>query len=90
MLVPALFAMAATVGEGGLPADLGAFTAEASAWLLDGETVPRDYRVRLLRMPPPERLQAIVFLRRAGLLTDDAWSLADILKPASADEESAP
>lgn len=89
MLVPALFVMVASVGGETIPADLGAFTEEASGWLLDGETVPRDYRTRLMRMPPPERLQAIVFLRRAGLLTDDAWSLVDILKPASVPEESA-
>ncbi|MFD2813511.1 hypothetical protein ACFSYD_01195 [Paracoccus aerius] len=38
-------------------------------------------------MPPEARLQALVFLRRAGLLTADAWPLADILNPAPAAPE---
>ncbi|WP_237168317.1 hypothetical protein [Paracoccus shandongensis] len=57
---------------------------EATGWLLEGEPLPPDYRVRLMRMPPEARLQALVFLRRAGLLTADPWALSDILAPAPA------
>ena len=38
-------------------------------------------------MEPSVRLQALVFLRRAGLLTADPWPLEDILKPAIAAQE---
>lgn len=90
MLLPALFALAAGVADASppLPPEVAAFTDEAAGWLLAGERLPPDYRVRLLRMRPADRLQVIVFLRRAGLLSDAAWSLADILKPAPAVPEA--
>lgn len=62
--------------------DAAALAEDATGWLLDGRALPRDYRVRLMRMPPEARLQALVFLRRAGLLTSGAWALSDILDPA--------
>ncbi|MFC3628541.1 hypothetical protein ACFOM8_03690 [Paracoccus angustae] len=58
---------------------------EATDWLLEGESLPPDYRTRLMRMPPEARLQALVFLRRTGLLTTDPWTLSDVLDPAPAD-----
>jgi hypothetical protein len=64
--------------------DAAALADEATGWLLDGESLPPDYRARLMRMPPEARLQALVFLRRAGLLTSDPWALSDILDPAPA------
>lgn len=64
------------------PPAIADYAEEASGWLLDGESLPPDYRIRLMQMPPAARLQAIVFLRRAGLLTADPWTLDDILKPA--------
>jgi hypothetical protein len=64
--------------------DAAALADEATGWLLDGEPLPPDYRARLMRMPPEARLQALVFLRRAGLLTSDPWALSDILDPAPA------
>ncbi|MFC3168170.1 MULTISPECIES: hypothetical protein [Paracoccus] len=65
--------------------DAAALAEDATAWLLEGEPLPPDYRIRLMRMPPEARLQALVFLRRAGLLTADAWALSDVLDPAAAD-----
>lgn len=61
-----------------------AFADEATAWLLNGEPLPADYRARLMAMPPEARLQVLVFLRRAGLLTADAWALSDVLDPGAA------
>ena len=69
--------------EGALLPDAALLADEATAWLLEGEPLPADYRTRLMAMPPEARLQALVFLRRAGLLTADAWSLSDILNPAA-------
>lgn len=63
--------------------DAAAYAEAASDWLLDGRQLPPDYRVRLLQMSPEARLQTLIFLRRAGLLKADAWSLQDILRPAS-------
>ncbi|MDO5648395.1 hypothetical protein [Paracoccus sp. (in: a-proteobacteria)] len=82
---PELVLMAALAGE---PDPLTAFTNDATEWLLAGESLPRDYRLRLLAMDPADRIQAIVFLRRAGLLTDRAWPLDDLLRDTPAPTEN--
>lgn len=84
MLFPALLTAALAASPDIAPAspELSAFTEEASAWLLEGEPLPRDYRLRLMRMHPADRLQAIVFLRRSGLLRGDVWRLEEVLAPA--------
>ncbi|TBN48995.1 hypothetical protein EYF88_12860 [Paracoccus sediminis] len=64
--------------------EAAALAADATGWLLEGKSLPPDYRVRLMAMPPEARLQALIFLRRSGLLTSDAWALPDILDPAPA------
>ena len=64
--------------------DAAALADEATGWLLEGEPLPPDYRTRLMQMPPEARLQALVFLRRAGLLTTDPWALSDVLDPGPA------
>lgn len=88
MLFPAILAVATvSVLTDGLPPDVAVYAEEASGWLLEGRELPPDYRVRLLQMPPAQRLQAIVFLRRAGLLTDKAWPLEDLLRPAQSSRE---
>lgn len=58
------------------------FIEEAAGWLLNGERLPVDYRLRLLAMEPEQRAQALVYLRRIGLLTDRPWSIEDLLRPA--------
>ncbi|MDQ1900964.1 hypothetical protein RAH32_10970 [Paracoccus sp. WLY502] len=75
--------------EAALLPDAAALADDATGWLLEGEALPPDYRARLMRMPPEARLQALVFLRRSGLLTSDAWALSDILDPAPG-QEAAP
>lgn len=89
MLTMAFLVVAANAGEptASLPPEIAGYAQEASELLLAGETLPRDYRVRLMGMEPSVRLQALVFLRRAGLLTADPWPLEDILKPAIAAQE---
>lgn len=72
--------------ESALLPDAAAMADDAKGWLLEGEALPPDYRARLMRMPPEARLQALVFLRRAGLLTSDAWALSDVLDPAPGQE----
>lgn len=72
--------------EPALLPDAAALADDATGWLLEGEALPPDYRARLMRMPPEARLQALVFLRRSGLLTSDAWALSDILDPAPGQE----
>lgn len=68
--------------------DAAALADEATGWLLEGEPLPPDYRARLMAMPPEARLQALVFLRRAGLLTADPWPLSDILDPSPAGKDA--
>lgn len=92
MLFPAILAFAgATVPAAqteGLPPAVAAYAEEASSWLLEGRDLPRDYRLRLLKMPPAERLQVIIFLRRSGLLVDKAWPLDDLLRPVQPSGET--
>lgn len=59
-----------------------AFNVEASDWLLAGEGLPVDWRYRLKMMEPADRLLALIFLRRSGLLVGQGWAVEDILTPA--------
>lgn len=70
--------------------DAAAYAEDATQRLLAGETLPPDYRLQLMAMSPDARLQTLIFLRRAGLLTADAWPLADILGPATPATEMTP
>ncbi len=65
-----------------MPMPLDEFTAQANGWLLSGQGLPRDYRVTLMQMDSADRISAIAYLRRIGLMTDSPWSLDDLLRPA--------
>ena len=58
------------------------FAADANGWLLSGQGLPRDYRVTLMQMDSADRISAIAYLRRIGLLNDTPWTLDDLLRPA--------
>ena len=83
MVMAAALAGSAPADQALLP-DAAALANDATGWLLEGEPLPADYRARLMAMPPEARLQALVFLRRAGLLTTEPWTLSDILDPVPA------
>ncbi len=70
--------------------DAAVYADDATQRLLAGEALPPDYRLHLMAMSPDARLQALIFLRRAGLLTADAWPLTDILAPAIPVTETTP
>lgn len=94
MLFPAILMMAGAVATGAaaqisdVPPEVASYAEEASQWLIEGRDLPPDYRLRLLEMPPADRLQVIIFLRRSGLLVGQAWSLQDILRPAKTEGEA--
>lgn len=90
MLIAAIIALGASAvpAEPMLLPEAATFAEEATGWLLEGRGLPRDYRVQLLRMSPEARLQALVFLRRSGLLTSDSWALDDILRPLPPEDEA--
>lgn len=71
-------------------ADLAAFQRQAERTLLSGERLPPDYRQQLLAMPPEDRIEAIIFLRRIGLLTGKSWRIDDMLRPVQQEEEDQP
>lgn len=58
------------------------FRQQSEAKLLAGEALAPDYRQHLATLPPAERIEAIIFLRRIGLLTGRAWQVDDLLSPA--------
>lgn len=62
--------------------DLQEFQSQAVERLLDGKSLPPDYRQQLMAMPPDDRVSAIIFLRRAGLMTGRPWTIEDLLRPA--------
>lgn len=64
------------------PAGFEQFAADANGWLLSGQGLPRDYRVTLMQMDSADRISAIAYLRRIGLLNDTPWTLDDLLRPA--------
>lgn len=72
-----------TVALATAPVTFEQFAADANLWLLSGQGLPRDYRVTLMQMDSADRISAIAYLRRIGLLTDSPWSLDDLLRPAS-------
>ncbi|MCQ0971053.1 hypothetical protein MLD63_11530 [Paracoccus sp. TK19116] len=59
------------------------FIDAAELRLLGGQPLEPDYRQHLLAMEPDQRLQAIVWLRRSGMLVDRTWSLDDLMRPAT-------
>ncbi|MBU2956825.1 hypothetical protein Q4511_14885 [Paracoccus sp. 1_MG-2023] len=68
--------VASAASAGGIEA----YRQQASEWLLTGQRLPRDYRVELMAMESADRISAIAYLRRIGLLTGRAWSLDDLLR----------
>ena len=92
MILPFLLAAltdgAIEAAQPDLPPAVAANAAEASERLLAGENLPPDYRLRLLALPPEERMLAIVYLRRTGLLRGEAFPLDDILRPVVPSDEA--
>lgn len=68
--------------------ELDRFADTAAGWLLAGQGLPRDYRVTLMQMDSADRIRAIAYLRRLGLLTGRPWSVDEILRPAASGAES--
>ena len=44
---------------------------EANALVLSGDGLPQDYLAQLSAMPPDQRVLAIIYLRRLGLMTGE-------------------
>lgn len=83
--------LASTLAVSTLPvaADADSFAKAATDWLLAGEELPTDYLQQLAAMPPDQRLLAIVFLRRAGLLDGAPIPISTLLAPVAADGDAA-
>ncbi|MFD1883729.1 hypothetical protein [Paracoccus pacificus] len=67
------------------PASLQAFREEVAAQLLAGPigaAEVAEYRARLADFTPEDRLRAIIFLRRSGIMEGAPLSLTALLKPA--------
>lgn len=81
MIGPVALTLIATMAQTSAPA-LTDFQAEINALLLDGLPLPPDYPHRLRAMPPAQRIEALIYLRRTGMLTGRVWPLVDLLAPA--------
>lgn len=91
MMIAALLTSAVTAFTDmpDLSPDMKEFAQEASVWVLEGRELPPDYRPKLKAMNPTDRLQAIIFLRRSGLLREDIWSLDDLLDSSTTKKQVA-
>jgi hypothetical protein len=84
MTVPGLLILIGALNTGAVAqTEFERFAETASGWLLEGQRLPRDYRVTLMEMDSADRIQAIAYLRRLGLLNERPWSLDDLLRPAA-------
>ena len=75
------------------PAEAGAITRDglirdATERMLNGEALPRDLDERLMRLPPAERIEVMVFLRRSGMLVGPGWPADRLLLPAKPEGNS--
>lgn len=55
--------------------------------LLAGRGIVPDWRDQLVAMPPADRLEALIFLRRSGLLQSPAWPIEAVLAPPAPRKE---
>lgn len=56
---------------------------EMTRRLLDGQMAPGNIETRLMALPPAERFEVIMFLRRSGLLTGKSLSVDRLLTMGS-------
>ena len=78
MLAAALLTAALSAGDA--PVDLTSVTREIDALVLTGQSLPPDFMLKLRRLPlPGDRMQALIYLLRAGLLGGPAVSLDDLV-----------
>ncbi len=59
---------------------------EATDLLLSGEALPPDLDLRLMELPPAERIEVLIFMRRSGMLTGPGWTIDQLLAPSTKQE----
>ncbi len=78
----ALLFMLGLLATGAASAEQGEkdiFIAAMTDRLLDGRGLPADVEAQVMRLSPPERFEAVIFLRRSGLLVGAPWSVDRLL-----------
>ncbi|RQP06244.1 MAG: hypothetical protein D1H97_08690 [Paracoccus sp. BP8] len=83
-MIAVLILSAALAAEpaGGAVSTRDGLIREATGWLLNGESLPRDIDERLMRLPPADRIEVLIFLRRSGMLIGPGWTVDRLLAPA--------
>ncbi|WP_233253277.1 hypothetical protein [Paracoccus binzhouensis] len=77
-------ALAAASLEGSWTRD--AMIRDAKERLLNGEDLPPELDERLMRLPPADRIEVLIFLRRSGMMTGPGWTAERLLAPARTGE----
>lgn len=82
-MIAALLVMAAVAAEPpqGAPASSAEMIREVTEMLLNGESLPADIDARLMALPPAERIEVLIFLRRSGMMDGPGWTTDRLLAP---------
>lgn len=88
MIVRLLMATALIGGAfpGNAASTRGDLMKEATDLLLSGEALPADIDLRLMELPPADRIEVLIFLRRSGMLTGPGWTVDRLLAPGTRQE----
>lgn len=59
---------------------------EVTELLLSGGSLPADIDARLMAVPPAERIEVLIFLRRSGMMDGPGWTADRLLAPVRTGE----
>lgn len=59
---------------------------EVTELLLSGDSLPADIDARLMAVPPVERIEVLIFLRRSGMMDGPGWTADRLLAPVRTGE----
>lgn len=88
-MIAALLIMMAAAAEppATAPVSREGLIREATELLLNGEPLPADIDVRLMALPPADRIEVLIFLRRAGMIDGPGWATDRLLAPVRTGEQ---
>lgn len=88
MIAALLISAALTAGAvDTTPPTRDALIRDVTEYLLNGESLPADMDARLMALPPADRIEVLIFMRRSGMMTGPGWTAERLLAPARTGEQ---